>query len=130
MDGGHPIHVIATNDDGTHAALAEARRLANRTSRRVVILVPQFVSFVQAPATPVESLALTERYRHFADAAGVEAVVRVCVCSRVDDLFRWMLSKGSRIIVGGRRRRFWPTAEERLAQRLKTLGHEVVFAAA
>jgi hypothetical protein len=130
MDGGPSIHIIATNDDGTHAALTEARRLTRPSSGRVIILVPQFVSFVEPPASPCESVALTDRYRGLAAAAGVEAVVRVCVCNRVDDLFRWMLSKDSRVIVGGRHRRFWPTAEQRLARRLKTLGHDVVFAAA
>lgn len=130
MDGGPSIHIIATNDDGTHAALTEARRLRHPSSGRVIILVPRFVSFIEPPAGASESNALTERYRDLASTAGVDAIVRVCVCNRFDDLFRWMLVKESRIIVGGRHRRFWPTAEERLARRLKTLGHDVVFAAA
>jgi len=125
-----PIHVIATDEQGTRSALAEASRLARTSPSQVVILVPQFVSFARPPASPLEAAALTDRYRDLAEAAGVDALVRVCVCNRFDDLFRWMLAKRSQIVVGGRHRWLWPTAEERLARRLKHEGHHVVFAAA
>jgi len=63
-----------------------------------------------------------------AASAGVDAIVRVCFCRKREDVFRWMLGKRSVVVMGGRHRWWWPTAAERIAERLKRQGHDVVFA--
>jgi hypothetical protein len=122
------LQIVATGEEATRCALNEARRFADGEPCRLVLLVPYVQSRFASPADRDEAAALRERYRALAAAAGVDAVVRVCICRRLDDVFRWMLGRHSRVIVGGRCRRWWPTAAQRLAQRLERLGHDVTFA--
>ena len=122
------MHVIATSDEGTLSALAEAkRRVHGVDAARIVLLVPHPVSYA-APPDPDAATAIREQYRSLAASAGVDAVVRVCFCRRRDDVFRWMLGKRSIVVMGGRHRWWWPTPAERIAERLKRQGHDVVFA--
>ena len=120
--------MIATSHEGTLSALAEARRRAcGVDAARIVLLVPHAVSYA-APPDPDAAAAIGEQYRVLAASAGVDAIVRVCFCRKRDDVFRWMLGRRSLVVMGGRQRRWWPTAAERIAERLKRQGHEVVFA--
>jgi hypothetical protein len=122
------MHVIATTDEGTLSALAEAkRRVQGADAARIVLLVPHPVSYA-APWEPAEATAISEQYRALVASAGVDATVPLCVCRTHDDVFRWMLGKHAVIVVGGRRRWWWPTAAERIAERLKRQGHDGVFA--
>jgi len=122
------LQIVATGEEGTRRALREARRLADASNTRLVLLVPH-VRPAFSSAAEDETLAIDERYRALAAAAGVDAIVRVCFCRRVDDVFHWMLGRRARVVVGGRLRRWWPTPAQRIAQRLQRLGHDVVFAA-
>lgn len=123
--------MIATTDEGTRAALAEVRqRSAQLNPDRLVLLIPHLVSHLTAPSTggPRETAIMTARYREMATQAGIDVIVRVCVCRRYDELFKWMLDKQSLIVVGGRRRWWWHTTAQDLARRLRSIGHHVVFA--
>ena len=123
------VHVIATTDEGTRSALAEAKRLADGLDLRVVLLVPHLVSYAVPLADPAEAPAvIADRYCDIASTAGGDATVRLCFCRRRDDGFRWLLARHSLIVLGGRRRRWWPTTAERMARRLIRNGHEVIFA--
>jgi hypothetical protein len=122
------IQVIATTDDGTRTALAEAKRLStSATHASIVLLVPQLLSSTSAVDGPRETTRVTRQYRHLAEAAGVEVLVRLCVCRRYRDIFRWMLGGPSLVVVGGRRRWWWPTTAQRMASGLRRAGHAVVF---
>lgn len=70
---------------------------------------------------------MTEKYRRLASSAGVHAV-RLCFCTKQDDVVRWMVGRRTLMVVGGRRRWWWPTAAQRIMRRLRSKGHEVVFA--
>jgi hypothetical protein len=122
------LQVVATTEAGTRQALVEASRLANGSSVRVLLLVPQVISFMSGSGNAREAAALADRYREIAADAGVDARVRLCVCRRLDDVFRWMLGPRARIVIGGRQRWWWPTAAERMARRLQRQGYRVVFA--
>ncbi len=122
------LHVVATTDEGTRRALVEASRLCNGSKARVLLLVPHEVSYFGPQVDATEALAITDRYRALASTTGVEAIVRLCVCRHLDDVFRWLLGPGAQIVIGGRQRWWWPTAAERLAWRLRRRGHDVVFA--
>ena len=123
------VQVIATTDEGTRAALAEARLLsAHLIPARVVLVVPRMVSSLTPPAGPGEDALITEQYRVLVSESGVAATVRLCICRQLADVFRWMVSTQAVIVVGGRRRWWWPTPAEQVARYLKRKGHRVVFA--
>jgi hypothetical protein len=121
------FQIVATTDEGTRCALRAATNLANGSDARVLLLVPHVIRLFQ-PANRHDAILITDRYRAIARDVGVDALVRLCVCRRVDDMFRWMLGPGARIVIGGRQRRWWPSAAQRMARRLEALGHDVVFA--
>src|SRR6185295_9975370 len=123
------VQVIATTEEGTRAALAQARHLsAYRNPARIVVLVPRTVSYLTPPDSPREDDLITEQYRDLVSESGVAATVRLCVGRQLSDVFRWMVSTQSVIVVGGRRRWWWPTAAQQIARYLKKKGHRVVFA--
>jgi hypothetical protein len=121
------LHIIATSEEGTRAALRAARQLTRRLKvARTVLLVPR---------TPVQAIAATDvrvdpvqNYRQMASETGVDVTVRMCFGSTCLELSRWMLPPGSTTVVGGRRRWWWPTPAQRMAHALKRAGHQIVFA--
>jgi len=121
------LHIIATSEEGTRAALREARRLVQRLNvARTVLLVP---------CTPPQQIAATDEqihtvnnYRQIAREAGVDVIVRICFGATCGGLSQWMLPPGSTTIVGGRRRWWWPTRAQRMVHALKRAGHQTVFA--
>jgi hypothetical protein len=129
VEGSAIIQVIATTDDGTRTALAEAKRLSTTAvPAPIVLLVPQLLSSTSAVDGPRETTRVTRQYRRLAEAEGVEVLVRLCVCRSDRDIFRWMLGGPALVVVGGRRRWWWPTSAQRMASGLKRAGHAVVFA--
>jgi hypothetical protein len=121
------LHVIATSEEGTRAALRAARRLTRRLKvARTVLLVP--CTPAQAIATPDERLDTVENYRQLASETGVDVTVRMCFGSTCSEMARWMLPPGSTTVVGGRRRWWWPTRAQRMADTLERAGHQIVFA--
>jgi len=121
------LHIIATSEEGTRAALRTARQLARRLKvARTVLLVP--CTPAQAIATTDERVDTVENYRQMADETGVEVTVRMCFGSTRRELARWMLPPGSTTVVGGRRRWWWPTPAQRMAYALRRAGHQIVFA--
>jgi hypothetical protein len=124
----HGLQVVATTDAGTRRALAEAGRMTNGSGVRVLLLVPHVVSFLRSTGDGAEARAITDRYRALAAEEGVDALVRLCVCRRLDDMFRWMLGPSAHVVIGGQQRWWWPTSAERIARRLTRQGHRVVFA--
>jgi hypothetical protein len=53
--------------------------------------------------------------------------VLFCVCQRLDDGAHQLLGRSGLVVVGGRRRLWWPSREQRLAERLMGEGYPVVF---
>ena len=129
MDDSRQIQVIATTAEGTRSALEGAKRLSmSAGTASIVVLVPHLMSAANPLDGPRETARVTEQYRDFAQSAGVDATIRLCVCRRHQDVFQWMLGRLSLIVIGGRRRWWWPTSAQRIARDLKRAGHSVVFA--
>jgi K+-sensing histidine kinase KdpD len=121
------LHIIATSEEGTRAALREARRLARRLHvARTVLLVPCTPS--QGIAATDEHIRTVDNYRQMASETGVDVTVRMCFGSSWRGLCQWMLPPGSTTVVGGKRRWWWPTRAQRLVHTLKRAGHQIVFA--
>jgi hypothetical protein len=123
------LHVLATTTEGTRSALGSAKELAAALDAQVVLLVPRVTHF-GAPFDPSGEERTTLIHQHHALAAdiGVHVNVMFCVCHRHDDVVHQMLRRSSLVIVGGRKRMWWPTREERLVSRLSAEGYPVVFA--
>jgi hypothetical protein len=123
------LHVLATTTEGTRCALGSAKELAAALDAQVVLLVPRVTNF-GAPFDPSGEERATVIDRHHALAAdiGVHINVMFCVCHRHDDVVHQMLGRSSLVVVGGRKRTWWPTREERLVSRLSAEGYPVVFA--
>jgi hypothetical protein len=121
------IHVLATTPGATRAAIAAAVPLARGAGARLLVLVPHAV-----PPTIDERLDSTElvvgAYRDLVTELGGEGAVRLCLCSRPEDVSR-LLPDHATIVVGGMPPRWLPTSETRLARRMAALGHHVIMVA-
>ena len=77
------------------------------------------------PPVPVE---FTERtLRALASEQTVETVVEFYLCRDREDTIRQVLKPESIVVIPGRKR-WWPTADNRLAKLLRRDGHRVIFA--
>jgi hypothetical protein len=79
------IHVIATGDEETRAAIDDAVRRALICRASVIVWVPQLIG----RTTPDDDAALRRRvdeYRHLITELGGSGRVRVCMCHAVEQL--------------------------------------------
>jgi hypothetical protein len=129
LGGSLAVTVLATTQDGTRSALTVAKRLTNGNGARVVLVVPRLTSFgPRFDPTGPERRALVDEHRRVAADVGVHVPVMFCVCSRLAHVPHQLLGMSGLVIIGGRRRVWWPSREQRLAERLTGEGYPVVFA--
>jgi hypothetical protein len=122
------VTVLFTTIEGTQAALRTAATLANRLGARITLVVPEVVSYhLPLNAPPVLHDWNVKRFRALAAESQVETAVRFYLCRDRDETLERNLKPHSLVVLGGTKR-WWPTAESRLAGRLRGLGHEVIFA--
>ena len=126
---GWTVHVLATTPEGTRCALETARRLTQGVAGQVALFVPRLTTFA-APfdASSGERAAMVDAYQAIAADVGVHVTTLFCVCKRLDDVVHQLLGTSGLVIVGGRRRAWWPSREERLVDRLSGEGYAAVFA--
>jgi hypothetical protein len=121
------VAVIFTSVQSTLAALKKAGALANRLSGRITLVVPQVVPYPLPLTSPPVLLDWNEkRFRVIASESSVETTVQIYLCRDRLETLTAVLSPRSLVVVGGRKR-WWPTAEQRLARRLRRAGQEVIF---
>ena len=122
------VAVVFTSVEATLAALRKAGDLANRLSGRITLVVPQVVPYPLPLTSPPVLLDWNEkRFRVIASESPVETTVLIYLCRDRLKTLTTELSSRSLVVVGGRKR-WWPTAEKRLARKLRRAGHEVLFA--
>ena len=140
-DTGSPVHppegsadsqmevsVVFTSVKATLAALRTAGSAGQPFASRINLVVPQIVPYPLPLTSPPVLLDFSERqFRVLAGQSPVETVVRIYLCRDRLEALLLMLKPRSLVVIGGRRR-WWPTAETRLARQLRRAGHEVVFA--
>ena len=128
MAGRLAVAVLATTHEGTRSALTVAKRLTTGNDAWVVLVVPRLTSFApQFDPTGPERAALVDEHRALAADEGVHVSVLFCVCRRLDDVAHQLFGRSGLVIVGGRRRTWWPSREQRLVDRLVGEGYPVVF---
>jgi hypothetical protein len=120
------VSVVFTSIEPTLRALKEAGGLADRLAAGIALVVPQIVPYPLPLTSPPVLLDFTER-RFFVMAreSHVETRVRIYLCRDRWDALRLALKPHSLVLIGSRKR-WWPTAETRLAEKLRRAGHEVV----
>ncbi len=122
------ISVVFTSVESTLAALKEAGNLANSLGARISLLVPQVVSYPLPLESPPVLVEFNEkRFRVIASQSPVETSVHIYLCRDRLQTLNSVLSPGSLVVVGGRKRWWWPTRDQVLARDLRRAGHEVIF---
>ena len=123
------IHVLATTPDATRAAIAAAVPLARGAGARLLVLVPHaFPSAIDLAQPPDSTELVVGAYRELVTELGGDGAVRLCLCSRPEDVSR-LLPEHATIVVGGMPPRWLPTSETRLARRLAARGHHGLMVA-
>jgi hypothetical protein len=121
------IAVLFTSVELTLAALKRAGELAHTLGARLTLLVPQIVPYPLPLESPPVLLDWNEqRFSAIARESPVETTVRIYLCRDREEALGSVLSPHSIVVVGARKR-WWPTAEERLARKLRRSGHEVIL---
>jgi hypothetical protein len=119
-------HVIATSVEGTEAALRAAQPLVRRQEARVVLPVVDS-SPSTARGTAFATNWLVARYEALASRIGHHVQFRLCKAPGIAEAARRLIPLQAQIYIGGPSTWFWPSAEERLAARLRRAGRHVVF---
>jgi hypothetical protein len=121
------ISVVFTAVESTLAALKHAGDMAANLGARISLVVPQVVPYpVPLNSPPVPPDFSERRFRVIAGQSRVETRVVVYLCRDRMETLKAVLKPRSLVVVGGRKR-WWPTAEQRLASELRHAGHEVIF---
>jgi hypothetical protein len=122
------ISVIFTSVESTLGALSKAGVLAASLGARITLLVPQVVPHPLPLGSPPVLLDWSEkRFHEIADRSRVETTVRIYLCRDRSETLAAVLPEASLVVIGSPKR-FWPTADERLARQLRKAGHEVIVA--
>jgi hypothetical protein len=124
------LNVIFTDPRSTRAALnfaqSYAHELGARIHLRAAIAVP-FQLPLEEPPVPVSFLQETLRKLVSQLERDVfDPTAHLYLCRDRVRALSQALKPNSLIVIGGRRR-WWPTAESRMAQALRSKGHRVIF---
>jgi hypothetical protein len=130
IDSKLDVSVVFTSVDATLAALKEAGRLlgnqASSLGGRITLIVPQIVPYPLPLDSPPVLVDFNERrLRVIASNCRVETRVSIYLCRDALEILQSVLKPHSLVVVGSRKR-WWPTAEKRLAAKLRRFGHQVV----
>jgi hypothetical protein len=120
------ISVVFTSVDATLEALKEAGNLAGSLGGRITLIVPQIVPYPLPLSSPPVLVDFNERrLRVIASHCRVETRVSIYLCRDPLETLQSVLKPHSLVVIGSHKR-WWPSAEKRLAKKLRHLGHQVV----
>ena len=123
------VFVLYTTGELTQAALAEAGVLLRNLAVEITLLAVQIVPFplpLEFPAVAPEFLK--RRLRTIAGEIGSEVDVQLIFARDLYFALEWVLPSHSLVVVAAKKR-WWPTAETKLARRLGRAGHSVALLA-
>jgi hypothetical protein len=120
------ISVVFTSVEATLGALREAGNLARDLGGRIALIVPRIVPYPLALSMPPVPIDFNERrLRVIASNCRVETRVSIYLCRDTLETLQAVLKPHSLVIVGSSKS-WWPTAEKRLARKLRRFGHQVL----
>jgi hypothetical protein len=122
------IAVVFTSVEATLPALKEAGSLAAALGAHITLMVPQVVPYALPISSPPVLLDWNaRRLRVIAEQSKVDTTVQLYLCRHREQALLKALAPHSLVVIGGRKRWWWPTSEERLGRSLRHAGHEVIF---
>lgn len=122
------VYVLATTDRGTRAALTAARSFSAGFASAITLVIPHMVPYREALDCPPVPIAFTiARAQRLAEELDTELSLRVCVGRPGDIRFETVIPPNVVVMVGGLRRRWRRSREQRLADRLAAQGRRVLF---
>jgi hypothetical protein len=122
------LNVIFTSLTGTRAAIRAALELAGGLGARVTVLIAQVVPYplpLECPPVPVWFTEST--LWEMLVGQEVDSAIRIYLCRDRAETIRRTLSPDSLVVIG-KRKRWWFTAEQVLAWMLRRDGHHVILA--
>lgn len=120
------ISVVFTTVDATLTALRQAGDLASSLGGRITLIVPQVVPYPLPLTSPPVLVDFNERrLRVLAGQCSVETRVSIYLCRDPWETLESVLKPHSLVVVGSRKR-WWRTAEKKMAAKLRSAGHEVM----
>lgn len=121
------ITVIFTSFELTRKAVMNAGTLAMRLGTHIVVMAAQVVPYpLPLDQPPVPYGFLFRRFEAVIDQFPVKTEFRVFLCRDQLECMKSLLSTGSPVVMGVRKR-LWPTREARLARQLRRAGYEVIL---
>jgi len=128
-DGGKlDLKVIITDLSRTAAALKTARAMASGLSARITVLLAQVVPYPLPLAAPPVSVEFTRRLLESV-AADENTKFEILLCRDRYETLHDALPADSVVIVGARKRHWWPSWERKLARILRHNGRRVLVIA-
>lgn len=123
------VEVIYTNDEGTQHALRKAWSLAQDLGSQVRLVFVHAVPYPLPLGEPAISLSfLRNKLVKLASEFPGQVSVHIFLCRETRRALRDALPETCLVILGDRRRWWWPTKGQWTEKRLKNLGHDVIFA--
>ena len=127
------VVVLFTDVPSTLAAMKTAAQLASGLCGRIRSLAAQHVPYplpldepsVNVPFLKERILGILQSCAEEAWTSRVDTVADVCLCRNASGTLSALLVPHS-VVVIGRRSRWWPKPEDRLARKLHKLGHVVI----
>ena len=122
------IQLVFTGFATAKAALAAAGQYARDLGARITILAAQVVPYPLPLEKPPVDVALLERgLGVLAAAQPLEIAIQIYLCRDRWEAIRNALPRESTVIIGGRKRWWRPSTEQRFAGVLRRDGHRVIF---
>jgi hypothetical protein len=123
---GLEVFVIFTDCSGTVAALQRANQLTKKLEARLRLLWPYEMPYTLSLTNPVVPVKiLEEQLRALASRVPMNTEGHIYLCRDKLRTLRLVLKPGAIVILGGRK--WWWSAERKLARALKNDGHHVIF---
>jgi hypothetical protein len=124
------VSVVFTSVTATLAALRQAANLlgthAGSLGRHITLIVPRVVPYPLPLNSPPVLVDFNERrLRLIANNCRVDTRVCIYLCRDPLETLKSVLKPHSLVVLGSPKR-WWPTAEKRLAAKLRSAGHEVI----
>jgi hypothetical protein len=122
------VCVIFTDAPGTLAALQKIDGLVDNLEAQLRLIMPYEVPYalpLTKPAVPVEFLE--GQIRNLACKTQLDVAGQIYLCRDKRRALGLLLRPHSLVVVGGKKR-WWPTAAQKLAQAVKKVGRHVIFA--
>ncbi len=129
------VNVIYTGLSATRAALGAAAYFATDLGARIRLIVLRPIpDLLPLDHPPVSMRFDRERMLAFVDENTTDASLLMCYCRDEVNAVRYLLESNghflrssSIIVIGGKKRRWFPTKAQRIAGKLEKAGHQVVF---